>query len=63
VEWFCFPRTILHCTDPAFARWFPDGRINITHNLFDRFLPLHAHKQALIWVSNMLNAERIWTLR
>jgi propionyl-CoA synthetase len=42
VEWFTFPKTILDVTDPPFARWYPDGRINITYNMFDRFLPAHA---------------------
>ena len=31
--------------------------------MFDRYLPAHADKQALIWVSNMVNQERTWTLR
>jgi hypothetical protein len=55
VEWFSFPKTILDNHDPPFARWYSDGLINITHNMFDRFLPAHADKQALIWVSNMLS--------
>jgi propionyl-CoA synthetase len=63
VDWFSFPKTILHDKEPAFARWYPDGSINITHNMFDRFLSAYGDKQALIWVSNMVNQERTWTLR
>jgi acyl-coenzyme A synthetase/AMP-(fatty) acid ligase len=31
--------------------------------MFDRYLAAHGEKKALIWVSNMVNQERIWTLR
>lgn len=31
--------------------------------MFDRYLAAHANKQALIWVSNMVNQELTWTLR
>lgn len=31
--------------------------------MFDRYLPAHADKQALVWVSNMVQQERTWTLR
>ena len=30
--------------------------------MFDRYLPQHADKKALIWVSNMVNQEKVWTL-
>lgn len=63
MEWFSFPKNILNAEKPAFARWFSDGTINITHNMFDRYLPAHADKQALVWVSNMVQQERTWTLR
>ena len=63
MEWYTFPKTILDNQDPPFARWYPDGILNITYNMFDRYLPAYAHKQALIWVSNMLSKERTWTLR
>jgi propionyl-CoA synthetase len=63
VEWFSFPKTILDAHDPPFARWFADGVTNITYNMFDRYLSVYSDKQALIWVSNMLNKERTWTLR
>ena len=56
-------KTILKAEDPAFARWYSDGEINITYNMFDRYLPTHNDKKALIWVSNSVQQERIWTLR
>lgn len=31
--------------------------------MFDRYLPIHNDKTALIWVSNMINQEKVWTLR
>jgi propionyl-CoA synthetase len=31
--------------------------------MFDRFLPAHADKRAVIWVSNMINETAEWTLR
>lgn len=30
--------------------------------MIDRYLPKHADKTALIWVSNMVNQEKTWTL-
>lgn len=30
--------------------------------MIDRYLPKHADKIALIWKSNMVNQEKIWTL-
>ena len=49
--------------DLPFARWYPDGKINITYNMFDRYLPTHGDKRALIWVSNMVHQQKEWTLR
>lgn len=31
--------------------------------MFDRYLPDHNDKRALVWVSNMVNTHREWTLR
>lgn len=31
--------------------------------MFDRFLPAQAGKRALVWVSNMINQHREWTLQ
>lgn len=55
VSWFKFPSKILDASRLQFARWFPDGEINITYNMIDRYLEKHADKKALIWVSNMVN--------
>ena len=63
MSWFNFPKTILDSSDPRFARWFKDGTINITYNMFDRYLKDHSTKKALIWVSNMVNDSQEWTLR
>lgn len=31
--------------------------------MFDRFLPQHSNKQAVVWVSNMVKERREWTLQ
>lgn len=31
--------------------------------MFDRYLPTHADKRALVWVSNMVQQQKEWTLR
>jgi propionyl-CoA synthetase len=63
VNWFKFPTNILDSSKPEFARWFTDGKINITYNMFDRYMEKHAEKPALIWVSNMVNKEITYTLK
>ena len=61
VRWFKFPKTILDSSNPPFYRWYPDGEINITYNMFDRYLPTQGDKRCLIWVSNMIKTEQVWT--
>lgn len=63
VSWFKFPKTILDSTNPPFYRWYPDGEINITYNMIDRYLHTHSDKRCLVWVSNMVNQEKVWTWR
>lgn len=63
VSWFKFPKTILDSSNPPFYRWYADGEINITYNMFDRYLETQKDRRCLIWVSNMTNAEKVWTLR
>lgn len=62
VRWFRFPNTILDSSNPPFYRWYPDGLINISYNMIDRYLPTQANKRALIWVSNMVGQEITFTL-
>lgn len=50
-------------TNPPFYRWYSDGCINITYNMFDRFLETQGDRRCLVWVSNMVNQEKEWTLR
>ena len=38
MDWYTKPKTIIDQTDLPFVKWFPDGQINITHNLLDRHL-------------------------
>jgi len=44
-----------------FARWFPGGRTNLCYNAVDRWLPEHADRPALIWVSTEVDRERVYT--
>lgn len=63
VSWFKFPEVILDSTNPPFYRWYPDGQVNITYNMIDRYLDTQAERRSLIWVSNMVKEEKEWTLR
>lgn len=63
VSWFKFPKTILDSSNAPFYRWYSDGEINITYNMFDRYLETQKDRRCLIWVSNMTNTEKVWTLR
>lgn len=61
MTWYKFPNQILDSSNAPFHRWFPDGEINICYNAIDRHLADCGHKKAVIWVSNMVNKERIFT--
>lgn len=54
VSWFKFPKTILDSSNPPFYHWYADGLINITYNMFDRYLKTQSDRRCLIWVSNMV---------
>ena len=36
VEWFEKPRKVLDATEVQWAKWFIEGRLNITHNCLDK---------------------------
>ncbi|OZI23394.1 propionate--CoA ligase [Bordetella genomosp. 9] len=61
IHWDVPPETVLDFSRPPFARWFVGGRTNLCFNAVDRWLPLQADRQALIWVSTEVDEERIYT--
>jgi acetyl-CoA synthetase len=48
LDWFTPPTKILEW-DPPHAKWFSDGKLNVSHNCLDRHLPYNRNKPALIW--------------
>jgi len=63
LEWFQ-PWSRVKEWDYPYARWFLNGKLNITHNCLDR----HAHNQrrnkvALMWRGETESEERIYTYR
>ena len=46
---------------PPFARWFVGGTTNLCHNAVDRHLATRAQGNALIWVSNEVGAEKVYS--
>jgi len=63
LEWFQ-PWSRVKEWDYPYARWFLNGKLNITHNCLDR----HAHNQrrnkvALMWRGETEDEERIYTYR
>jgi acetyl-CoA synthetase len=48
LDWFKPPSKILEW-DPPHARWFSDGKLNVSHNCLDRHLLSSGNKPALIW--------------
>lgn len=61
VDWQQPPQQICDYTQPPFARWFADGRLNLCHNAVDRHLPQRAHQPALIAVSTETRTEKTYT--
>ncbi len=63
VDWFTPPEAILDFSNPPFARWYPDGKINLCHNAIDRHLATRADQKALVYISTEIKEERIYTYR
>ncbi|MBF0455203.1 MAG: propionate--CoA ligase [Magnetococcales bacterium] len=55
VEWDTPFNEVLDYSNPPFAKWFPDGKINLCHNAVDRHLTERGDQNALIWVSTEEN--------
>lgn len=61
VDWFQKPTQICDYSSPPFARWFPDGQLNLCHNAVDRHLKERGNQNALIAVSTETNTEKCYT--
>src|ERR1700685_2610984 len=48
LDWFTPPTKVLEWNSPH-AKWFSDGKLNVSHNCLDRHLLYHRNKPALIW--------------
>ncbi|HEY4709325.1 MAG TPA: acetate--CoA ligase [Candidatus Acidoferrales bacterium] len=48
LDWFTPPTKVLEW-DPPHAKWFSDGKLNVSHNCIDRHLMQNRNKPALIW--------------
>ncbi|WP_233235455.1 propionate--CoA ligase [Bordetella sp. LUAb4] len=61
IHWDTPPEQTLDDSRLPFARWYVGGKTNLCYNAVDRWLPLQADRQALIWVSTEVDQERIYT--
>lgn len=55
IDWHRPPQHILDFSNPPFARWFPDGELNLAHNCIDRHLAERAEQNAIVWLSTEIN--------
>lgn len=63
VNWYQEPTQICDYSNPPFARWFADGKINLCENALDRHLQVRGDQPALIAVSTETGAEHTYTYR
>jgi propionyl-CoA synthetase len=59
IDWHRPFEMVCDYSDPPFARWFVGGRTNLCHNAVDRHLAHRADQRALIWVSTVVNEQRV----
>src|ERR1700754_3193410 len=61
IEWHRKPDRICDNDKPPFARWFVGGQTNLCHNAVDSHARERGEERALVWVSNEVGQERIYT--
>ncbi|MBS7349185.1 MAG: propionate--CoA ligase [Comamonas sp.] len=61
IDWQQAPSQACDYSNPPFARWFPDGQLNLCHNAIDRHLSSRAEQAAIIAVSTETNTETTYT--
>ncbi|MBF0380784.1 MAG: propionate--CoA ligase [Magnetococcales bacterium] len=57
IDWDTPFNTVLEYNNPPFAKWFPDGTLNLCHNAVDRHLAERGDQNAIIWVSTEEDKE------
>ena len=58
VRWIKQPTEAVDFSTPPFARWFPDGKLNLCDNAVDRWAEDDPLASALIAISTETNTER-----
>jgi propionyl-CoA synthetase len=62
LDWDAFPTTAVDDSAAPLYRWFPDGKLNITHNALDRHVADgHGDRTALIYDSAVTENSRTYT--
>ena len=61
LRWTTPPKTVLDYSNPPFARWFPDGELNLCDNCVDRWADVQPEANALIAVSTETDQERVYS--
>lgn len=49
LHWFQKWDTVLDWSNPPFAQWFVNGKINLSYNCLDRHLATKGNKPAIVW--------------
>jgi acetyl-CoA synthetase len=49
LHWFQKWDTVLDWSNPPFAKWFVNGKINLSYNCLDRHLATKGNKPAIVW--------------
>ena len=64
IDWTRPPTRALDDSRPPFARWFPDGELNVCHNALDRHVDAgHGDRPALVHDSPVTGSQRTFTYR
>lgn len=61
IDWDTAPATACDTSNLPFARWFPDGALNLCHNCVDRWAERQPDAQAIIAVSTETGSERVYS--
>jgi propionyl-CoA synthetase len=61
IDWDTPPTRICNNDRPPFTRWFEGGTTNLCHNAVDRHAAAHPERNALVWVSTEVGAERVYS--
>jgi len=59
IDWHTPFETTLDSSNAPFYRWFPDGKLNVSHNCLDRQLEKNADKTAIIFEGDAGDVQQI----